>query len=704
MAFAVMAASFLNFYAGLSGFVAALIATVTASVAGFDRTQLRSGVYSFNALITGIGLGTFFDPGSVFFVLLVLTSLLTLIISVAMGGWLFRHGLPFLSLPFVFTFWVILLPSSELSNLGLTQRNIFWINELYSIGGNSLLTLYQQIESIKPGVMVEIYLRSLSSVFFQDTIIAGIIIALGLLIASRIFFLLSIIGFLSAYLFAIFAGSEASSITYYNIGANFIMVAIAIGGFFVIPSRASYLWTLVLVPLTSLVLLFFTKLLTYIQLPVFSMPYSIITILFIHFLQQRGSASKLHLTPIQQYSPEKNLYSFRTNQQRLTRFQYIALQLPFWGEWSVTQGYNGQYTHKDAWGNALDFMILDEEGRSYQNDGLFCNQYHCYGKAITSPADGVITDCQDGIDDNEIGQVNTLQNWGNSIVIQHAPQVYTQLSHLRKNSIKVKKGEFVRAGDVIAQCGNSGRSPYPHLHFQVQAQPFIGARTIEYPLAYFTEKLPGSQEAVLQQFSTPTEGSSISNLQPGNLLYHAFNILPDTNLCFSFSDGSGKVKTEHWDSYTDAYNYKYLYCRETGSIAYYTCDKLMFYFTAFYGSKKSMLYNFFLAASKILLSNQYKPVSDTIPLHLVPVNHFLKSINDLVAPFYNLLRVEFRQSTKSNGLTTEPQQLELSSELTVSLFRKKLFQQSHRIQIDTNGLSSFTIYSGKSTLHAENIS
>ena len=232
MALAVLAASFLNFYAGLSGFIATAVAVVVAMMLGFNSSQVRTGIYSFNALITGIGLGTFFDPGFVFFVLLILASLLTLIISMAMSGWLFKYGLPYLSIPFVFTFWILLLPATEYANLGLTYRNIFWMNELYAIGGNSLLNLYQQLESMQPGVMVETYLRSLSSVFFQDNMIAGIIVATGLFVASRIFFSLSLLGFFTAYLFAFFVGSEAASITYYNIGANFIMVAIAVGGFF----------------------------------------------------------------------------------------------------------------------------------------------------------------------------------------------------------------------------------------------------------------------------------------------------------------------------------------------------------------------------------------------------------------------------------------------------------------------------------------
>lgn len=704
MAFAVMAASFLNFYAGICGLIAAVIAIATALALGFDTTQLRTGVYSFNALITGIGLGTFYDPGSVFFVLLILASVLTLIISVAMSGWLFRYGLPFLSLPFVFTFWVIILPSTDLVNLGLTQRNIFWMNEVYAVGGNSLLKLFQQIESLQPGAIVEIYLRSLSSIFFQDNIIAGIIVAVGLLIASRIFFSLSLIGFLTAYLFAFFAGSEAASITYYNIGANFIMVAIAVGGFFVIPSRASYFWTILLVPLTSLVLLFFTKLFSYIQLPVFSMPYSIITILFVHFLYQRSSARSLIITPLQHYSPEVNLYAFQTNKQRFARFQYIPLQLPFWGEWTITQGYNGQFTHKDAWGNALDFMILDEEGRSYQSDGMREEHYYCFGKSVSAPADGVVAECMDGIEDNEIGQVNTTQNWGNSIVIQHSPTVYSQLSHLKKNSLKVKKGEFVKAGDVIAQCGNSGRSPYPHLHFQVQSQPFIGARTIEYPIAYFNEKQAESNNKELKQFAIPHEGSTLSNLQPGIFLYQAFNILPDSGLCFSWTDKKGQEQTEHWDSYTDAYNYNYLYSRETGAVAYYTCDKLMFYFTGFYGSRDSLLYGFFMAAYKVLLSGSEQSTNDTVPLHLISERPLLKAANDVLAPFFNILHADYTVKIDKMDTNFDTHTLELSSEVNVKCIRKTIFRQQHRISINKNGITAFTIQSGKKSIHAKRVS
>ena len=84
--------TFLNFYAGLSGFIAALTSILIANIMGFDKMQLKKGLFSFNALLTGIGMGTFFDPGTVYFSLLLLASLLTLILSVTMGGWLGKYG------------------------------------------------------------------------------------------------------------------------------------------------------------------------------------------------------------------------------------------------------------------------------------------------------------------------------------------------------------------------------------------------------------------------------------------------------------------------------------------------------------------------------------------------------------------------------------------------------------------------------------
>jgi urea transporter/murein DD-endopeptidase MepM/ murein hydrolase activator NlpD len=697
---AVMLASMLNITAGISGLLAVILAVVVAESLGFDKTQLRQGNLTFNALITGIGLGTFFDPGLVFFALLALSGLMTLMLSVAFSGWLYKYGLPFLSIPFVLTFWLILLPYSTYENLGLTHRNIFWINEMYAVGGNPLINLYQGIESLEINGMVNIYLRSLSSVLFQDNLITGIIIAVALLVSSRILFSLSIVGFLSAYSFAFFTGSENVIVTYYNIGANFMMIAFAIGGFFIIPSKYSYLWTILLVPLTSLVLIFLIKLFGYLQLPVFSLPYAIVAIIFIYFLKLRSKEKSLILTPVQHYSPEKNLYSWLNNKERLNRFLYLPVQLPFWGEWHITQGYDGEYTHIYPRGHAFDFMIFDNDGKTYAGDGFQCQDYYCFGKPITAPADGTVVDIIDHIEDNTIGQVNTIHNWGNTIIIQHYPGVYSQLAHLKQYSVKVKKGAWVKMGEVLAACGNSGRSPYPHLHFQIQSSPNIGSKTISYPISYY---LTTGNDHIFQ-FQIPRKGESISNPVQNPLLYHALNIQPDSTFIYEWKINEEKTCREIWESYTDANNQQYLFSKDTGAIAYYTCDQMMFYFTNFYGSKNSLLYHFFLAAYKISLNRTNITIEDNIPVHLIHDKKWIIKINDFFAPFYNFVKTGYKQNIASQISSVDNPDLKINTwvELKLPGINKSYMQSV--ININQDGISGFEIVYGKTTISAQKVS
>ncbi len=699
LAITLLAVTFLNIYAGLSGLLAVLLAVSLGFYMGFDKTLLKNGVYSFNALLTGIGIGTFFEYGTVFFSLLALATLLTLILSVAMGGWLFKYGLPFLSIPFVLTFWLVVLPASLYENLGLTQRNIFWINEMYSMGGHPLLKLFQTIESTELNQLLEIYLRSLSSIFFQDNLIAGILIALALLFSSRILFSLSIIGYLSAYFFARFSGSEAASITYYNIGANYMMVAFAIGGFFNIPSKTSYLWTILLIPLTSIILLFSIKLLGYIQLPAFSLPFAIITILFVYFLRQRTGNKGPVLTSIQQYSPEINLYTYENNKDRLQRFMYFPLNLPFWGEWTITQGHDGEFTHKDDWGKAYDFMILDSSGKSYKSDGYELSDYYCYGKPVIAPGDGIVELIINTIEDNKVGDINTTDNWGNSIIIRHLNGVYTQMSHLMKNSFKVSKGDTVKQGDIIASCGNSGRSPYPHLHYQVQSSANLGSKTLDYPFAYFY-KIEQDKE-ILKQFSKPLELEKVSGINQNKFLYHALNFIPDTSLKFEYSINGNETKGEHWDVFTDAFNYKYLYSRETGAVAYFTCDNLMFYFTNFYGSKTSLLYHFYLSSYKVFLAQENKKITDKMPVYMLKNGKIIAALNDFVAPFKSFYRAEFKQETTLQDSNFDTTSIEYRSKNIVRYFKSKKEIANSTIHINRFGIEKFSFNSSKIKIEAK---
>ncbi len=56
--------------------------------------------------------------------------------------------------------------------------------------------------------------------------------------------------------------------------------------------------------------------------------------------------------------------------------------------------------------------------------------------------------------------------FGLVIKVAHSPGLETMYGHTSK--ILVKTGDFVTAGQVIAEVGNSGQSTAPHLHFEIQ--------------------------------------------------------------------------------------------------------------------------------------------------------------------------------------------------------------------------------------------
>ena len=60
---------------------------------------------------------------------------------------------------------------------------------------------------------------------------------------------------------------------------------------------------------------------------------------------------------------------------------------------------------------------------------------------------------------------------GNFVMIDHGNGECSVMVHLKKNSIRVKRGDRVKRGQMVAQVGQSGLSTEPHLHFEVVTDP-----------------------------------------------------------------------------------------------------------------------------------------------------------------------------------------------------------------------------------------
>lgn len=113
-----------------------------------------------------------------------------------------------------------------------------------------------------------------------------------------------------------------------------------------------------------------------------------------------------------------------------------------------------------------------------------CNQ------AIIAAESGTVVDCGDGYG-------NTYPNkriYGNYVNIAHEGKIngksaYTMYGHLLKGLV-VKKGQYVRKGQVLGYMGNSGYSNGQHLHFELRIGANAKANSVD-PLDYLAVENEG---------------------------------------------------------------------------------------------------------------------------------------------------------------------------------------------------------------------
>lgn len=636
-------ATFLFPYAGLSGFIAVASGHIVADVMGFDRRLIRSGELGFNVLMTGLVMGSIYQFNVYLIFLLILAGLLAMLVTLWFRSVLLSHQLPYLSLPFLVSTWVLLLSVSQYKAFTLTEVGLFTYNDLAQVGGLTLVDWYQRIQSISIGPFWDVYFKSIGAIFFQYNLLAGVAIAIGLLLFSRISFVFSLVGFATGYLFYRMVDGNFTELHYSYIGFNFILTSIALGSFYLVPSIYALIIVVLVIPITALFISATGSIFTILQLPIYSLPFNIVVLMLIVVLRQRWQPGGPQLVLDQQFSPEKNLYTWVNRRERLSFLSYLPIHLPIVGEWRVSQGHDGAITHQDSYKHAWDFDLVDNYGKTYSGGGFDLHDYYCYSKPVFAPADGEVVQIVDGLPDNRIGESDLLHNWGNTIVIKHAEGLYSKLSHLKSGSFAVKQGDRVLKGAQLALVGSSGRSPEPHLHFQLQANPYIGSVTLKYPIAQYVEVDPSGVESV-RMFDIPKESSIVKSLRPHPVLRDAFKWQPGEILTFKVEiDGQPKPDVS-WTVGVDMENASYIYCNTTKSTAWFHHADSIFYFTTFKGDSRSVLYAFFISAQKVLLTPKPETTMHDEPNVQQCYSGVWLPIQDLLAPFYRFLRAGYSSS------------------------------------------------------------
>lgn len=153
--------------------------------------------------------------------------------------------------------------------------------------------------------------------------------------------------------------------------------------------------------------------------------------------------------------------------------------LPFDGQWTTLSGGDARQTNHHATTMALrwayDFAPV-VDGSRYEGDGSQLEDHHCYGTPVYAPVDGEVVGVVGGEKDHPPGDHDPNVMLGNHVVVEVDVDEYLFMGHLRQDSVRVSSGDEVEQGEIVGECGNSGRTETPHLHVHLQDRP-------DFPLA-----------------------------------------------------------------------------------------------------------------------------------------------------------------------------------------------------------------------------
>jgi urea transporter/murein DD-endopeptidase MepM/ murein hydrolase activator NlpD len=686
--------TFFDVGAGLSGVIAVVITQLSALSFHFDHKNIREGTYSYNSAMIGVALGILYQLNFSLIIFITVASILTFLLTVWFMNQLAVKGLPFLSMPFLLVIWLVMLGGNGFSSLDLVAKTNYSLIQIYPE------LFYHVTEFVGTWPFADVfymYFRSLGAILFQYNDLAGILIAVGILFQSRISFVLSLYGFVLGFLFYRYMEADFSQLIYSYIGFNFILTAIALGGFFIVASRRSLFLLVFVIPLIAMIISGTHGLFLFFNLPMYSLPFNITVLLVLYMLNQRAYPGKLHRVLYQHFSAEKNHYKYYNSLERFGNQAFFNISLPIIGFWRIPQGNDGLITHREDYRHALDFDVIDSNNQTYKNEGFEKTDYLCYDLPVISPANGTVVAVVDGIDDNGIGGVNLENNWGNTVVIKHAEYLYSKLSHLKKNSIEVKLNDFVSKGHLIGRCGNSGRSPEPHLHFQMQATPFVGSKTLLYPLGHYLTK--EQEQFKLHSSDIPKEGELVSNITPTSLLSKAFGFIPGQILRWEVNK-NGKKQEIIWEVFVSSLNATYLYCHKTKAVAYFVNDGTMFYFTEYYGNKGTLLHHFYKSAHRVLLA-YYKGIEVKDRLLISDLFHGgLNFVHDFTAPAFHYLKSYYSSEFVRIDNEHSPSEIEIHSKCSGKLMEKTLVENNYTITLSGGTVPNLVLSSSELNLTA----
>ncbi len=276
-------------------------ATVMAVLLKADRVLIRDGLFGFNGALIALALVAFtsadFRTGAVpslhMTVYVVFAAAMTTIVFQALATLLSPHRVAALTAPFVLIGWLFLFAVLKFAAIeaGPLAKAIS-PDQYDAAAAYALPTWYMGIGN------------AIGQIFFQDNWVAGYLIIIGIAVNSRISAGMALVGAAGAALVAVIFGGPEGAIRDGLFGYNAALTAIALGGFFLVLTWRSFLYTLFGIVVTTWLWASIAVFLKPISMPVLTSTFVLVTWLML--LGQFGFKALVPVPPAEATTPEDN--------------------------------------------------------------------------------------------------------------------------------------------------------------------------------------------------------------------------------------------------------------------------------------------------------------------------------------------------------------------------------------------------------------
>jgi len=158
----------------------------------------------------------------------------------------------------------------------------------------------------------------------------------------------------------------------------------------------------------------------------------------------------------------------------------------------------------------LDLMIVDKEGRTRKGTGERNDDFYGWGAPVRAPGKGKVVAAYDKDADDDLSSGKSgfdperlpkepLHFYGNYVIIDHGNGEFSLLGHLQHGSVRVRLGDRVGPGQVVAKVGTSGSAEFePHLHYELRRGATMAVEGLP---AYFNHfiRLRGDARVAVKQ-------------------------------------------------------------------------------------------------------------------------------------------------------------------------------------------------------------